>query len=100
VLAVQGTSHFSPHLELYPSEPNPTMSSPSGSTANGDKIPEGSEKGVEVPESAPSPSWKRGRPKGSRNKSTLEALTAKAAAAASTSAAPQAAGASSGAGVP
>jgi hypothetical protein len=76
------------------------MSSPSDSTTSDDKIPEGSEKGVEVPETTPSPTQKRGRPKGSRNKSTLEALVAKAAAAASTSAAPQAAGASSGAGVP
>jgi hypothetical protein len=41
-----------------------------------------------------------GRPKGSRNKSTLEALTAKAAAAASTSVVPQATGVPSDAGVP
>jgi hypothetical protein len=76
------------------------MSSPSGSAASDDKIPERSEKGVEVPEMAPSPARKRGRPKGSRNKSTLEALAAKATAAASTSVAPQAAGASGDAGVP
>jgi hypothetical protein len=75
------------------------MSSPSGSTASDDKVPEGSKEEVEAPEMAPSASQKRGRPKGSRNKSTLEALAAKAAAAASTSVAPQAAGASSGAGV-
>jgi hypothetical protein len=76
------------------------MSSPSGSAASDDKIPERSEKGVEVPEMVPSPAQKRGRPKGSRNKSTLEALAAKATAAASTSVAPQAAGASGDAGVP
>jgi hypothetical protein len=49
---------------------------------------------------APSASQKRGRPKGSRNKITLEALVAKAAAAPSTSVAPQATGAPSDAGVP
>jgi hypothetical protein len=76
------------------------MSSPSSSTASDDKILEGSEKGVEVLETAPSPSRKHGRPKGSHNKSTLEALTAKAAAAASTSATPQAARASNGVGIP
>jgi hypothetical protein len=76
------------------------MSSPSGSAASDDKIPERSKKGVEVPEMAPSLARKRGRPKGSRNKSTLEALAAKAIAAASTSVAPQAAGASGDAGVP
>jgi hypothetical protein len=61
---------------------------------------EGSKEEVEAPETAPSASRKRGRPKGSHNKSNLEALAAKAAAAASTSIAPQVAGASSGAGVP
>jgi hypothetical protein len=76
------------------------MSSLSGSAASGDKIPEGSKEEVEAPETTPSTSRKRGRPKGSRNKSTLEDLAAKAAAAASTSVAPQAAGAPSDAGVP
>jgi hypothetical protein len=76
------------------------MSSPSGSTASDDKVPEGIEREVEAPEAAPSVSRKRGRPKGSRNKSTLEALAAKATAAASASVAPQAAGASGDAGVP
>jgi hypothetical protein len=76
------------------------MLSPSGSTASDDKVPEGSEKEVEAPETAPSVSRKRGRPKGSRNKSTLEALAAKASATASTSVAPQAAGASGDAGIP
>jgi hypothetical protein len=76
------------------------MSSPSGSTASDDKVLEGSEKEVEAPEMAPSVSWKRGRPKGSRNKSTLEALAAKATAAASTSVTPQAAGASGDASIP
>jgi hypothetical protein len=64
------------------------MSSPSGSTASDDKVPEGSKEEVEAPEMALSTSQKRGRPKGSRNKSTLEALAAKAAAAASTSIVP------------
>jgi hypothetical protein len=76
------------------------MSSPSGSTASDDKVPEGSKEEVEAPERAPSASRKRGRPKGSRNKSTLEALTAKATAAASTSVAPQAAEASGDTGIP
>jgi hypothetical protein len=75
------------------------MSSLSGSAASDDKVPEGCEEEVKVPETAPSTSRKRGRPKGSRNKSTLEALTAKAAAAASTSVAPQATGAPSDTGV-
>jgi hypothetical protein len=76
------------------------MSSPSGSTASGDKVPDGSKEEVEAPETAPSTSRKRGRPNGSRNKSTLEALAAKAAAAASTSIAPQATGAPSDVGIP
>jgi hypothetical protein len=67
------------------------MSSLSGSAASDDQVPEESKEEVEVPETAPSTSQKRGRPKGSRNKSTLEALAAKAAA--STFAAPQATGA-------
>jgi hypothetical protein len=75
------------------------MSSLSGSTASGDEVPEGSKEEVKAPETAPSASRRRGRPKGSRNKSTLEALAAKAAAAASTSVAPQATGAPSGVGV-
>jgi hypothetical protein len=100
VLAAKGFPHFSSKLELSLSEPSPTMSSPSGSTASGDKVPEGSKEEVEVPETAPSTSRKRGRPTGSRNKSTLEALAVKAATAASTSVAPQATGAPSDVGVP
>jgi hypothetical protein len=76
------------------------MSSPSDSTASGAKVPEGSEKEVEAPEAAPSVSRKRGRSKGSHNKSTLEALAAKATAAASSSIAPQVAGASGDVDVP
>jgi hypothetical protein len=100
VLTAQGVPHFSPHFELRLSETSPVMSSPSGSTASDDKVPEGSEKEVEAPEAAPSVPRKHGRPKGSRNKSTLEALAAKASAAASTSVAPPAAGASGDAGAP
>jgi hypothetical protein len=100
VLAAQGIPHFSPHLELCLSGPNLIMSSPSGSTASGDKVPEGSKEEVEAPETAPSTSRKRGRLKGSRNKRTLEALVAKAAAAASTSVAPQAARGSGVTGIP
>jgi hypothetical protein len=100
VLTAQGIPHFSPHLELCLSETSPVMSSPSGSTANDDKVPEGSEREVEAPEATPSVSRKRGRPKGSRNKSTLEALAAKASAAASSSVVLQAAGAFGDASVP
>jgi hypothetical protein len=66
----------------------------------GHQVPEGDREEVEMPETAPSTSQKRGRPKGSHNKSTLEALAAKAAAAASTSVAPQTTGAPSDVGVP
>jgi hypothetical protein len=76
------------------------MSPPSGSAASDDKVPKGSKEEVKAPETAPFTSRKRGRPKGSRNKSTLEALAVKATAAASTSVAPQATGAPSDAGVP
>jgi hypothetical protein len=76
------------------------MSSPSDSTASDVKVPEGSEGEVDAPGAAPSVSRKRGRPKGSRNKSTLEALAAKATAAASSSFAPQVARASGDAGIP
>jgi hypothetical protein len=76
------------------------MSSPSGSAASDDKVLEGSKEEVKALETAPSTSQKRGRPKGSRNKSTLEALAAKAATAASTSVAPQATRAPSDVGVP
>jgi hypothetical protein len=75
------------------------MSSLSGSAASGDKVPEGSKEEVKAPEMVPSASWKRGHPKGSRNKSTLEALAAKTATAASTSIAPQATRAPNDAGV-
>jgi hypothetical protein len=68
------------------------MSSPDHSPGNGDKIPEGVRDKAEAPKTAPSAPRGRGRPKGSRNKSTLEALAAKAAAAASSSVAPQATG--------
>jgi hypothetical protein len=70
-------------------ELDPAMSSPGRSPANGDKAPEGIREEVEAPEMAPSAPRGRGRPKGSRNKSTLEALAAKAAAAASSSVVPQ-----------
>jgi hypothetical protein len=76
------------------------MSSLSGSAASGDKTLEGSKEEVKALETAPSTSRKRGRPKGSRNKSTLEALAAKTATAASTSVAPWEAGAPSDAGIP
>jgi hypothetical protein len=82
------------------SEPNLIMSSPSSSAASDDKVPEGRKEEIKAPETAPSTSRKRGRPKGSRNKSTLEALAAKAAAAASTFVAPQVTGAPSDVGVP
>jgi hypothetical protein len=61
------------------------MSSPSDSTASDDKVPEGSKKEVEASEMAPFISQKHSHLKGSRNKSTLEALVAKATTAASTS---------------
>jgi hypothetical protein len=92
--------HFSSHLEPLLSEPSLIMSSPSSSAASDDKVPEGSKEEVEASELAPSTSQKRGRPKGIHNKSTLEALAAKAIAAASTSIAPQATGAPSDAGIP
>jgi hypothetical protein len=78
------------------------MSSLSGSAVGGDKIPEGSEKGATAPEMTPPTSRKRGRPKGSRNKKTLEALAAAAAAAVapSTSAATRTARVPGDAGVP
>jgi hypothetical protein len=61
------------------------MSSLSGSAVGGDKIPEGSEKGATALEMTPPASWKHGRPKGSCNKKTLEALAAVDAIAPSTS---------------
>jgi hypothetical protein len=76
------------------------MSSLSGSAIGGDKVPERSEKEAEAPEMSPPASRKRGRPKGSRNKKTLEALAAMAAAAPSTSVAPRATGVPGDAGVP
>jgi hypothetical protein len=76
------------------------MSSLSGSTVGGDKISEGSEKGATVLEMMPSASQKRGRPKGSRNKKTLEALTTAAAVAPFASAATQTARVPGDAGVP
>jgi hypothetical protein len=84
-------SHFSLRLEPLLSEPSPVMSSLSGFTIGGDRIPEGSEKEAKAPEMTPPASRKRGRPKGSRNKMTLEALVAAAAIAPSTFAATRAA---------
>jgi hypothetical protein len=75
------------------------MSSLSGSAASGDKVPEGSKKEVKAPEMAPPASQKRGRPKGSRKKKTLEALTAAAIVAPSASAVTRAARTSGDAGV-
>jgi hypothetical protein len=75
------------------------MSSLSGSAVDGDKVPEGGEKEDKAPEMSPPASRKRDRPKGSRNKKTLEALAVMAAAAPSTSVAPRATGAPSDAGV-
>jgi hypothetical protein len=76
------------------------MSSLSGSAAGGDKILEGSEKEAKAPEMTPPASWKHGRPKGSRNKKTLEALAAAAAIAPFTSAVTRAARAPGDMGVP
>jgi hypothetical protein len=56
VLAAQGISHFSSELEPSLLEPSLTMSSPSHSSASGDKVPEGDKEEVEVPETAPSTS--------------------------------------------
>jgi hypothetical protein len=100
MLAAKGIPHSSPQLKLLLSKPSPIMSSPSGSAASDEKVPEESKEEAKAPEMAPSSSRKRCRPKGSCNKSTLEALAAKAAATASTSVAPQATGAPSDAGVP
>jgi hypothetical protein len=61
------------------------MSSLSGSAAGGDKVSKKGEKEAQAPETVPPASRKRGRPKGSRNKKTLEALAAVAAVAPSTS---------------
>jgi hypothetical protein len=76
------------------------MSSLSGSAASGDKVLEGSKKEVEAPEMAPPVSQKRGRPKGSRNKKTLEALAAAATIAPSASTVTRVARAPGDAGVP
>jgi hypothetical protein len=67
------------------------MSSLSGSAAGGDKVPERSEKEAQAPETVPPASRKRGRPNGSRNKKTLEALAAATTVAPSTSVATRAA---------
>jgi hypothetical protein len=50
------------------------MSSLSGSAVGGDKVPTEGEKEDKAPEMSPPASQKRGHPKGSRNKKTLEAL--------------------------
>jgi hypothetical protein len=76
------------------------MSFPSGSAASNDKVPERSKEEVKEPEMAPSASRKRGRPKGSHNKKTLEALAATAAAAPSTPVAHRATRASGNTGIP
>jgi hypothetical protein len=76
------------------------MSSLSGPAIGGDKAPMEGEKGGGASEGSPPASRKRGRPKGSRNKKTLEVLAVKAAAAPSSSAAPQATGAPGDAGIP
>jgi hypothetical protein len=92
--------HFSPCLEPRLSEPSPVMSSLSGSAVGGDKVLEGSEKEAKAPETSPPTSRKRGRPKGSRNKKTLEALAAAAAIAPPTSVATRATRAPGDVGVP
>jgi hypothetical protein len=76
------------------------MSSLSGSAIGGGKVPTEGEKEDNAPEMSPPASRKRGRPKGSHNKKTLEALAARAATAPSTFVAPQATGAPGNAGVP
>jgi hypothetical protein len=76
------------------------MSSLSGSAVGGDKIPEGSEKGAAASEMTPPASRKRDRPKGSRNKKTLEALVAMTAVAPSTFVATQTARVPGDAGIP
>jgi hypothetical protein len=91
--------HFSPCLEPCLSEPSLVMSSLSDSAVGGDKVPERSEKEAKAPEMSPPASQKRGRPKGSRNKKTLEALMAMATAAPSTSVVPRATRAPGDAGV-
>jgi hypothetical protein len=76
------------------------MSSLSDPAISGDKAPAEGEKGGGASEGLPLASRKRGRPKGSHNKKTLEVLAAKAATAPSSSAALQATGAPGDAGVP
>jgi hypothetical protein len=76
------------------------MSSLSGFAADGDKVPERSEKEAQAPETVPPASRKHGRPKGSRNKKTLEALAAAATVAPSTFVATWAARAPGDVGVP
>jgi hypothetical protein len=92
--------HFSPHLESRLSESSLAMSSLSGSAVGGDKVRERSEKDAKAPEMSPPASRKRGHPKGSRNKRTMEDLAAMAAAAPSTSIAPRATGAPGDVGIP
>jgi hypothetical protein len=92
--------HFSHRLEPRLSEPSPIMSSLSGSAVGGDKVPEGSKKEATAPETTPPASRKCGRPKGSRNKKTLEALASTAAIAPSTSVATRATRAPGDVGVP
>jgi hypothetical protein len=96
----EGITHFSPRLELLLSEPSLVMSSLGGSTASGNKVPGRSEKEAKAPEMAPPASRKCGRPKGSHNKKTLEALAAATAVAPSTFVATRATRAPGDAGVP
>jgi hypothetical protein len=76
------------------------MSSLNGSAVGGGKVLTEGEKEDKAPEMLPPASQKRGRPKESRNKKTLEALDVMAAAAPSTSVAPRATGAPGDAGIP
>jgi hypothetical protein len=76
------------------------MSSLSDPAIGGEKAPAEGEKGGRASEGSPPASRKRGRPKGSHNKKTLEVLAAKAAAAPSSSSALQATGAPGDVGVP
>jgi hypothetical protein len=100
VLIAEDIPSLLPSSRAFLSEPSQIMSSLGGSAASDDKVPEGGKEEVKAPETVPSTSRKRGRPKGSHNKSTLETLAAKAAAAASTSVAPRATGAPDDAGAP
>jgi hypothetical protein len=64
------------------------MSSLGGSASSGDEVSAERERGGVAPELSLPASRKRGRPKGSHNKKTLEILAARAAVEPSTSAVP------------